>query len=45
MRWEHIAGFSLVVGILGGLWRWLDRHLKSIHAKFNGYTLEKKEKK
>ena len=41
MRLWHVG----ILAALGILWRWLNKHLKELHAKFNGYTLEKKEKK
>ena len=45
MRWEHLAGFGIVLGVLGAMWRWLAKHIKDLKVRINGYTIEKKAEK
>jgi len=44
MRWEHVWGFGTVLGAIGLVWHWANKHVKYFKAKLNGYTVEKKEK-
>ena len=41
MRWEHVAGFSVVLGTLGALWRWMNKHVKALYIKLNGVEIKK----
>lgn len=42
LRLEHFGLFGAGLFVFGLFWRWMAKHLEELHAKFNGFTIDKK---
>jgi len=42
--WPSYGMHCTILGAIGGLWLWLRKHLKELHIRLNGYTIDKGKK-